>query len=102
MFKWSGNDKIGEGTMTLTESRPSDLVRIDVAFVKPFEGGNTTEFTFKPEGDGTTVTWSMFGRNDNFIAKAMCVFVSMDKMLGGEMEKGLANIKALTERTGAK
>src|SRR5882724_8958693 len=28
VFNWSGNDKIGEGRMTLTESRPVELVRI--------------------------------------------------------------------------
>ena len=47
VFMWAGNDKVGEGRMTLTESHPSDLVKIKVEFVKPFEGTNTTEFTFK-------------------------------------------------------
>jgi uncharacterized protein YndB with AHSA1/START domain len=96
IFRWSGNDKVGEGQMTLTESRPADLVRIKVDFVKPFEGSNTTEFTLKPEGNQTAVTWSMFGEN-NFIGKAMCLFVSMEKMLGPEMEKGLAQMKAVAE-----
>src|SRR3954462_3002240 len=49
IFKWSGNDKVGEGTMTLTESHPNDLIRIKLDFVKPFEDTSTTEFTFKPD-----------------------------------------------------
>ncbi len=96
VFTWSGNDDVGEGRMTLAESRPNELVRIDVAFVKPFEGGNVSEFAFKPDGQQTAVTWTMSGRN-GFIGKAMCLFVDMNKMLGGDMEKGLAQMKAVAE-----
>jgi hypothetical protein len=96
VFTWSGNDDVGEGRMTLAESRPNELIRIQVAFVRPFEGGNVSEFAFKPDGAQTAVTWTMSGRN-GFIGKAMCLFVDMDKMLGGDMEKGLAQMKAVTE-----
>jgi hypothetical protein len=82
--------------MTLTESRPAELVRIKIDFVKPFAGTSTSEFTFKPAGNQTAVTWIMSGQN-NFIARAMCLFVSMDKMLGGEFEKGLAQMKSVAE-----
>ena len=96
MFRWAGNHEVGEGSMTITESRPSDLIRIKLDFTKPFEATNTTEFTFKPEGNQTVVTWSMFGTN-NFIAKAFCLFNSMDKMVGGQFEKGLASMKSIVE-----
>ena len=96
VFSWSGNDDVGEGSMTLAESRPNELIRIQVAFVRPFEGGNVSEFAFKPDGAQTAVTWTMSGRN-GFIGKAMCLFVDMDKMLGRDMEKGLAQMKAVTE-----
>jgi uncharacterized protein YndB with AHSA1/START domain len=96
IFNWSGNNEVGEGRMTITESRPSDLIRIKLDFTKPFEATNTTEFTFKPEGNQTVVTWSMFGTN-NFVAKAFCLFNSMDKMVGGQFEKGLASMKSIAE-----
>ena len=96
VFAWSGNDKVGEGRMTLTESRPAELVRIRLDFVKPFAGTSTSEFTFKPAGNRTAVTWTMSG-DQNFLEKAMCLFVSMDKMLGGEFEKGLAQMKSVAE-----
>ena len=82
--------------MTITESRPNELVRIKLEFIKPFASTNTTEFTFKPEGNQTSVTWTMAGEK-NFISKAMCMFMDMDKMVGGDFEKGLAALKALTE-----
>ena len=39
--------------MTLTESRPPDLIRIKLDFVRPFSGTNNVEFTFRPEGNQT-------------------------------------------------
>ena len=82
--------------MTLTESRPSDLIRIKMEFLKPFAGTSTAEFTFRPEGDQTVVTWSMEGRN-NFMAKAIHLVMNMDKMIGGQFERGLADLKSVAE-----
>ena len=33
----------------------------------------------------------------NFMAKAIHLFINMDKMIGGQFEKGLAQIKSLVE-----
>jgi hypothetical protein len=96
VFAWTGNSDIGEGRMTLTESRPVELVRIRLDFVKPMAGTSTAEFTFKPEGDRTAVTWAMFGQN-NFLTRAICFFMNQDKMVGAYFEKGLDKLKALTE-----
>jgi hypothetical protein len=96
VFKWSGNSEVGEGSMTVTESTPAERIRIKLDFVKPMEGTSNVEFTFKPRGTGTDVTWTMFGQN-NFIGKAMCLFMDQDKMLGGYFEKGLANLKSAVE-----
>jgi hypothetical protein len=96
IYSWSGNDQVGEGRMTLTESRASDLIRIKLEFMKPFAATNTAEFSFKPEGNQTVVTWSMFGEN-NFVAKAFGLLMNMDKMVGGDFEKGLAQLKSVME-----
>jgi hypothetical protein len=97
IYAWTGNKEVGEGRMTLTESRPSELIRIKLEFIKPFASTAATEFTFKPEtGDQTLVTWTMAGEN-NFISKAFCLFMNMDKMIGGDFEKGLASLKSVTE-----
>jgi hypothetical protein len=82
--------------MTITESRPSDLIRIKLEFLKPFAATNTAEFTLQPEGDKTALTWSMAGKK-NFMTKAFQLFMDMDKMIGGQFEKGLADIKAIAE-----
>jgi hypothetical protein len=96
VYTWTGNNKVGEGRMTIVESRPSDLVRIKLEFLKPFAATNATEFTFQPQGNQTAVTWSMSGKR-NFMTKAMSLVMSMEKMLGGQFETGLQQMKAIAE-----
>ena len=96
IYTWIGNNEVGQGRMTIIESRPSDLIRIKMEFFKPFAGNSIAEFTFKPESNKTAVTWSMTG-NNNFMAKAIHLFVSMEKMIGGQFEKGLASMKSIVE-----
>lgn len=96
IYTWAGNSEVGEGRMTLAESRPSELIRIEMEFLKPLRGTSTAEFRFQPEGDRTTVTWSMVGQN-TFIAKAVHLVVDMDRMVGGQFEKGLAEMKSVSE-----
>jgi hypothetical protein len=97
VYAWSGNGEVGEGRTTITESRPHDLVRITLEFVRPFAATNDVEFTFRPAGDRTAVTWSMTGRN-GFLAKAAGLFMDMDEMVGGQFESGLAQLKAVAEK----
>ena len=96
VYTWTGNRQVGEGRMTLTESRPPDLIRINLEFLKPFAATSTAEFTFRPEGQRTAVTWSMVG-NLNFVAKVIHLFVGMDRMIGANFEKGLADMKSVAE-----
>jgi hypothetical protein len=95
-FAWDGNKKVGAGRMTILESRPGDLIRIKLEFLKPFKATNTAEFTFKPDGNQTAVSWSMSGKN-NFFFKVFGLFVDCDKMVGKDFEKGLAAMKSVSE-----
>lgn len=96
-FSWSGNDQVGVGRMTIIESKPSELILIKLDFVKPFESTANTEYTFKPDGkQNTVVNWTMTGKN-NFVGRAICLFMNMDKEVGGSFEKGLASMKAVAE-----
>ncbi len=96
IYSWAGNHAVGEGRMTITDSRPSELIRIRLEFQKPFAALNTTEFTFAPTGQQTTVTWNMTGTN-NFMARAFGLFMNMDKMVGDDFEKGLVQMKVAAE-----
>jgi polyketide cyclase/dehydrase/lipid transport protein len=92
-FTWSGS-KTGEGSMTITGSRSGQSVTANLDFIKPFESSSVVEFDFEPKGEQTEVTWKMTGEN-TFATKAFQLFVNMDKLVGGDFEKGLAQLNAI-------
>jgi len=97
IYTWQGNQKVGEGRMTVTDSRPPADVKLRLEFIKPFAAVARTEFTVVPETPGTvSVTWSMEGTN-NLIAKMFGIFMNMDTMIGNDFEAGLANLKRVAE-----
>ncbi|MEZ5399695.1 MAG: SRPBCC family protein [Bryobacteraceae bacterium] len=96
-YAWTGNSDVGSGRMTIAESRPNEHVRIDLEFIEPFASKSITDFSFQPEGAGTKVEWKMSGDN-NFISKIFGLLMGgMDKMVGPDFEKGLAQMKSAAE-----
>ena len=93
---WAGDKNVGEGRMTIVESRPNELVRFELEFLKPFAATADAQFIFAADGGQTAVTWSMAGQN-TFMAKAMHLVMNIDRMIGGQFEKGLASLKSLAE-----
>ncbi len=105
-FSWDGNDKVGAGTMTITESKPNERIATRTDFLKPFAGTSNSDFIFWQQGNQpnastqvplTQVTWTMSG-TQNFIGKAICLFMSMETMLGPDFERGLAQLKQVSEK----
>jgi len=88
---WEGNSNIGAGSATIIESKPGELVRQRMDWKRPMEGTSTVDFTFKPVGDKTVVTWAMYGKN-GFMGKLMSVFMDCDKMAGPQFEQGLNDL----------
>jgi uncharacterized protein YndB with AHSA1/START domain len=88
---WDGNNNIGAGSSTIIESKPGELVRMRMDWKRPMEGTGLVDFTFKPAGDKTTVTWAMYGKN-NFLGKVVSVFLDCEKMCGPPFEQGLAEL----------
>jgi hypothetical protein len=76
------------------------MVRLRLEFLRPFKSTSMAELGFTPDGAGTVVTWSMSGEK-NFLSKAFCLFADMDKMIGGDFEKGLAQLKSVSESQAA-
>ena len=99
IYAWEGNDKAGSGRMEITHATPPNNVTIQLDFTKPFPANNVVDFTLSPNGNGdtTTVTWEMEGRNGYF-AKLMGVFFNMDSMVGGQFDSGLQAMKAAAEK----
>ena len=88
---WEGNNEVGAGSATIIESKPGELVRMRMDWKRPMEGVATVDFTFKPEGGKTVVTWAMRGKN-GFMGKAVSLFMDCDKMVGSQFEQGLTDL----------
>ena len=99
-YAWEGNSEAGSGRMTITETTPPNELILKLEFLKPFESTCALHYKIAPENEGSRVTWSMDG-NNNFVGKVMCLFGSMDKMMGGDFERGLASLKQVTETAAA-
>jgi len=95
-YTWVGNDKVGEGRMTTTEATPPGSLTQKLEFLKPFKSTSDVRFTIAPESGGSRVTWAMDGNYD-YVSKIMCLFVSMDSMVGKDFESGLASLKQVAE-----
>lgn len=96
-YAWDGNSQVGAGNVLITDAPAPSRISLNLNMVRPFEVHNMVDFTLTPAGESTTVTWAMRGEVP-FFAKILHVFMNMDKMVGGEFEKGLANIKAIAEK----
>jgi hypothetical protein len=97
VYAWDGNKQIGAGRQELVAVTPYSKIEGKIDFFRPFEAHNRIEFLLRPAGNGTNVTWAIYGPMP-FMSKIMSVFFSMDKMIGGEFEKGLVQLKALVEK----
>lgn len=93
---WEGNSNVGKGRAVITESAPSSRIVMQLDMIKPMAATNRVEFTLVPVAGATTVTWAMDGRQP-LMAKLMTVFIDCDRMVGGEFEKGLAELKLIVE-----
>lgn len=95
-YAWTGNRKAGAGSMEIVESTPEEIV-VTVRFLKPFKATNTSTFELRSEGGPTVVTWTMSGASTG-LAGLFSRFVSMEKLIGPDFEKGLARLKARAEQ----
>jgi len=92
-YRWSGNKRVGEGTMAILESQEPNRVRIALVFLTPFASRGDVHFTFVPvTTTSTLVTWTMHG-HCTYIAKIMHLLINMDAMIGGKFATGLASME---------
>ncbi len=87
---------MGKGHITVTDAVPSSAVKMALVMTEPFAADNVVEFTLRPDGTGTQLTWAMHGASP-YLAKLMGVVFNMDKMVGGNFDTGLADLKKLAE-----
>jgi hypothetical protein len=98
IYEWEGNSKVGKGHMEIIRCDAPTHITIDLSFIRPFKAENAAAFDLELQGPATEVSWAIYGPLP-FGSKLMGIFVSMDKLMGKDFERGLAKLKAAAERT---
>lgn len=98
-YRWTGNDRLGEGRMTIVAAKPAAELVISLERPRRWEDGSTVTFAFAPEGAGTRVSWEMAGRL-GFVGKALGLFGDADRTVGPDFEAGLSALKGIAECEG--
>jgi hypothetical protein len=93
VYSWTGKT---EGKISIVSNEPNERIKLKLEMIRPIPGNSDVEFTFKPDGKNTIVTWTMVGER-NLLTKTFGSVIGMDKMLGSEFEKGLSRIKTTAE-----
>ena len=94
-WAWKSESQ-GNGRMEFTAAEPNAQVDFDLYF-DDFGTRSKGTLRFEPEAGGTRVTWLMNGdMGANPLMRWFALFG--DKMIGGDFEAGLANLKAVAER----
>ncbi|PKQ60993.1 SRPBCC family protein [Labilibaculum manganireducens] len=94
---WVGNKEVGEGEQEITKIEPTSYIETELRFLKPFESTSTGFFTIRQVAEGTEVTWGFKG-NNTFPTTLMMVFMNIDKAIGPDFEKGMADFKSFIEK----
>lgn len=95
-YAWEGNAQVGKGRVIISDVKPPQSLTYQVLFEQPLQTEMRYEFTLAADGDGSSVSWAFHGEHP-FWAKLFGVFFDLDKQLGADMEKGLADLKLLIE-----
>lgn len=94
-YAWSGNRRAGAGRMEITGVAP-DRIDVDLRFLKPFRSTSTVRFELTDAGDATRVQWQLRSPK-TVISRVMGVVWNMDRAIGADLEKGLAQLKDRVE-----
>ena len=92
-YSWSSK-KMGSGEQTITAMDPNRSMEAELIIKMMGESTSKTTIMLQDTTGGTKVTWAMNGKN-TFFEKIMSTMMGMEKMIGGEYEKGLNSLDSL-------
>ena len=96
-MEWvSANPDVGSGSQEVIDAEPGRRVthKLDFGMDNP----TTSTIRLEPEGTGTRVTWTL---DSDFSGSLVGRYfgLALDRMVGPDYEKGLAQLKAVAEST---
>lgn len=95
---FEGNANAGAGRLEILRVVPNELVELRLSMKKPFEAENRVRYELRPETDGVRFVWTMEGES-GYMGKLVNFFVDCEKLVAGQFEAGIADLKKLLEET---
>lgn len=95
-YTWSGNRKVGSGSMKIVEVEEGSRVLIDMVFERPLPACTDAEFVMTGEEQGCRVTWTMKGAMTPKM-KVRSLVRPHDEWVGADLERSLEELKLRLE-----
>ena len=94
----SDNKNVGKGEQEIIKIVDGERIDYEIRFLKPFKSTSWAYITTIAIDDNhTKVHWGFSGKM-KYPTNLTLLFMNMEKMVGGDLEKGLQNLKALLEK----
>ncbi len=95
---WDSNHPdVGKGEQEIIKIDPENQIDYELRFLEPWESTSTATMLFSSIDSATTnVSWDLKG-DMPYPMNLMLLFIDMDETVGGDLEKGLNNLKGILE-----
>jgi uncharacterized membrane protein len=93
---WEGNSDVGKGEQEIKKITEGQRMDFELRFEKPYK--DVAQAYMTTDSTGTNQTLVKWGINGHMNYPMNIMGLVMNKMLGGDFETGLANLKALQEK----
>ena len=94
---WDGNKDVGAGSQTFTKLEPMNEADQHLEFIRPFKGQADANMTLADTTGGVLVTWGFISTMPRPF-NVMGLFMDPSEAIGKDYEKGLNNLKELSEQ----
>ena len=97
--RWESSKKdVGWGEQEIKKITEGERIDFELRFIKPFEAIEPAYMTTETINENQTkVVWGFSG-HINYPMNFMLLFMDMEEMIGGDLETGLRDLKAILEQ----
>lgn len=96
VLEWEGDEEVGEGRITLVDSRPDESLTIEMELRQAVHSWHTARVDFETVDDGTRVTWSLH-TEVSAPTKLFMADDSIEDMIGADFDESLTRLAAVVE-----
>jgi hypothetical protein len=94
----SDNKNVGKGEQEILKIVEGERIDYEIRFIKPFKSTSWAYITTSSVNDNQTrVHWDFNGKM-KYPTNLTFLFMNMEKMVGGDLDKGLQNLKSVLEK----